>query len=219
MKKTYYEVLGVAKDADERTIKKAYRRLATAHHPDKHINATAEEKTVHEAAFKEATEAFEALDDPAKREYYDKHGCSNNETQVSPVEAKALAVWKTILTTKDHTLIKKIDVISEIKQLLLIEIAEEQEEQRKISKQIEIFTDQFTRYTKRNGGRNVFAQVITESIKGFEKNLESSKETVQLCMDTIAFVGAYSYRKDQEAQRSSSFTFLTEGGFSQGGFL
>ena len=62
-------MLGVARDADETTIKKSFRRLARELHPD--VNAhdpQAEEK------FKEAAEAYEILNDPKRREIYDRYG-------------------------------------------------------------------------------------------------------------------------------------------------
>jgi len=68
-KRDYYEVLGVAKDADEKDIKKAYRRVAMKHHPDRNPDdATAEAK------FKEASEAYEILSDGQKRRAYDQYG-------------------------------------------------------------------------------------------------------------------------------------------------
>lgn len=68
-KRDYYEVLGVAKDADERAIKKAYRKTAMKYHPDQNPdNKEAEEK------FKEAAEAYEILSDPQKRARYDRLG-------------------------------------------------------------------------------------------------------------------------------------------------
>ncbi|MEY4605058.1 MAG: molecular chaperone DnaJ [Bacteroidota bacterium] len=68
-KRDYYEVLGVAKNADEGEIKKAYRKLALKYHPDKNPDdATAEEK------FKEAAEAYEVLSNPEKRAQYDRFG-------------------------------------------------------------------------------------------------------------------------------------------------
>ena len=65
----YYEVLGVPRDADEKAIKKAYRKLARKYHPDVNPNdAEAERK------FKQANEAHEVLSDPEKRKKYDKYG-------------------------------------------------------------------------------------------------------------------------------------------------
>ncbi|WP_116472453.1 molecular chaperone DnaJ [Zobellella maritima] len=68
-KRDYYEVLGVAKGADEREIKKAYKRLAMKYHPDRNKDdADGVEK------FKEATEAYEVLTDAQKRAAYDQFG-------------------------------------------------------------------------------------------------------------------------------------------------
>src|SRR5207247_9705086 len=68
-KRDYYEVLGVNRDAEEEVIKKAYRRLAMKHHPDRNPdNPKAEE------LFKEAKEAYEILTDASKRAAYDRYG-------------------------------------------------------------------------------------------------------------------------------------------------
>ena len=69
-KRDYYEILGIAKDSDERTIKKAYRKLARTHHPD----ASSESPEVAEKKFKEISEAYEVLADADKRSRYDKFG-------------------------------------------------------------------------------------------------------------------------------------------------
>jgi molecular chaperone DnaJ len=65
----YYEVLGVARDADEGTIKRAYRQLARKYHPD-----VADDKVAAENHFKEINEAYEVLSDATKRANYDRFG-------------------------------------------------------------------------------------------------------------------------------------------------
>jgi len=67
--KNYYDVLGVAKDASDAEIKKAYRRLARKYHPD-----VAKDKAVSEIRFKEINEANEVLSDPDKRRKFDQLG-------------------------------------------------------------------------------------------------------------------------------------------------
>jgi len=69
-KKDYYQILGVSKDADENTIKKAYRNLAMKYHPDRNPGR---EKEANEK-FKEINEAYEVLGDPEKRKQYDMFG-------------------------------------------------------------------------------------------------------------------------------------------------
>ena len=68
-KRDYYEVLGVPKDADDATLKKAYRTLAKKYHPDANPGDQAAADK-----FKEASEAYSVLSDPEKRRQYDQFG-------------------------------------------------------------------------------------------------------------------------------------------------
>ncbi len=70
-KKDYYEVLGVSRDADQKEIKRAYRKLAKKYHPDRNQD----EKDTSDK-FKEISEAYEILSDPDKRARYDQYGHS-----------------------------------------------------------------------------------------------------------------------------------------------
>ena len=68
-KRDYYEILGIQKTASDSEIKSAYRKLAIQFHPDKNPDDAESE-----AKFKEATEAYEILKDPQKRQRYDQFG-------------------------------------------------------------------------------------------------------------------------------------------------
>ena len=75
-KKDFYEVLGINRDASDDEIKKAYRKLAMKHHPDRNPdNPKAEEH------FKEAKEAYEILSDAQKRAAYDQYGHAGVDPQ------------------------------------------------------------------------------------------------------------------------------------------
>lgn len=68
IKRDYYEILGIGRNASDEEIKKAYRKLALAYHPDRNREHDAEEK------FKEASEAYEVLSDTGRRQIYDAYG-------------------------------------------------------------------------------------------------------------------------------------------------
>jgi DnaJ-class molecular chaperone len=68
MGKNYYKILGIPRDADKKTIKKAYRKLALKYHPDKNKAPDAEDK------FKSISEAYEVLTDDKKRDIYNRFG-------------------------------------------------------------------------------------------------------------------------------------------------
>ncbi|MBU4201320.1 MAG: molecular chaperone DnaJ [Kiritimatiellae bacterium] len=78
-KRDYYDVLGVTRNTALEEIKKAYRKLALKHHPDRNAgNKEAEEK------FKELSEAFEILSDPQKRQLYDQYGHAGLKSSFGP---------------------------------------------------------------------------------------------------------------------------------------
>ena len=74
MAKDYYQILGVPRNATKEQIKKAYRKLAMQHHPDRNPD---KEKWANEK-FKEINEAFGVLGDPQKRKQYDQFGTVGN---------------------------------------------------------------------------------------------------------------------------------------------
>ena len=79
-KRDYYEILGVSKGADIKTIKSAYRKLALKYHPDR---VPEDRKKAAEEKFKEISEAYAVLSDPEKRSKYDRFGHAGFDRQYS----------------------------------------------------------------------------------------------------------------------------------------
>merc|ERR1712223_1393799 len=71
LRKDYYKILGVDRNANEGEIKKAYKKRALEHHPDRHVGATEDEKQEHEKKFKEIGEAYGVLSDAKQKSRYD----------------------------------------------------------------------------------------------------------------------------------------------------
>lgn len=74
-KKDYYEILAIARDANDDQIKKAYRKMALKFHPDKNKAPQSTD------AFKKVSQAFACLSDVDKRRMYDQHGNEDNFNQ------------------------------------------------------------------------------------------------------------------------------------------
>lgn len=84
MARDLYSVLGVARDADEDTIKKAFRKLAVKYHPDKSPGKANEQK------FKEINQAYEVLSDKTKRSLYDEFGEESLSQNFDPERARVI---------------------------------------------------------------------------------------------------------------------------------
>merc|ERR1712001_171368 len=78
-RKDYYKILGVDRSANDEEIKKAYRKRALVHHPDRHSGASEDEKKEHEKKFKEVGEAYGVLSDAKKRARYDNEHDINDQ--------------------------------------------------------------------------------------------------------------------------------------------
>lgn len=88
-KRDYYDILGVDRDASQKEIKKAYRKLAAKYHPDKNPDDDQAEKK-----FKEVGEAYDVLSDPEKRKMYDRFGHDWKRYQQAGASAEDFGGWQ-----------------------------------------------------------------------------------------------------------------------------
>ena len=103
-KKDYYEILGVPKTADEREIKKAYKRLAMKFHPDRNQG----DKEA-EAKFKEIKEAYEILTDAQKRAAYDQYGHTAVWAAAVSAAASVMAQTSAIFSATSSAIFLAVD--------------------------------------------------------------------------------------------------------------
>jgi DnaJ-class molecular chaperone len=82
VKRDYYDVLGVDRDADDDALQKSYRKLAMKYHPDRNMGEGAKAA---EEKFKEAKKAYEVLSDPLKRMLYDDYGHAGRKPKKVPI--------------------------------------------------------------------------------------------------------------------------------------
>src|SRR4051812_48911774 len=94
----YYKVLGVERNADDKEIKKAYRKLARKFHPDVNPNNKDAEKT-----FKEINEAYEVLSDADKRAKYDQLGANYQQWQRMGGQNNAGFNWNDWMANQGNT--------------------------------------------------------------------------------------------------------------------
>lgn len=85
--KDYYRTLGIERNADEKEIRRAFRKLAAKHHPDRNQGDPAAEER-----FKEINEAYTVLSDPEKRKFYDQYGHSSPGNIPQPFRGGASGV-------------------------------------------------------------------------------------------------------------------------------
>lgn len=208
---SHYETLGVPPTATAEEITRAFRKQSKLHHPDRHHQADEETRHFHESKFKEIAAAFEVLSDPAKREYYDKHGTDSENMQLNPVESKAISIWRNFLIQVDNFTAQKTDILDAVRKDILGKIEDQREEQRVNAQKIEDFKRLLPRYVNKTGGRNPFAQVITESIKNFEKQIATSKAEENLLKETYHYLQDFDYKYDKPYSSFTTGGFLGEG--------
>ena len=158
MKRDYYEVLGVARDASADDIKKAYRRKAMEHHPDRNVGegaGAADDK------FKEAKRAYDVLADPELRATYDQHGHAGVDMDSDQVDSVLEQLFEAALDEGGN-------VVDFVGQSLKNSAEELPRKRQKLQAQRDKLAARLPAVTTVNGAINLFAKLVDGKLKALD---------------------------------------------------
>jgi len=205
----YYEILGVAKDASQDDIRKAYRHKVKTNHPDTVQDATAKAKL--EKAFKDISDAFDVLSDPQSRKTYDEHGKKGAERKFN-IHDEMLNYISTLFNQAiDIFLAKKqklsqVDYLAILSQQMTNNLRTMQEavdtfKEQKLS--LEDLRDRFIH--KSNDETNIFKTSVESRIAILEDNIERLTLGLKLVIRSREELRAYDNIVDLMATQVNMF--------------
>lgn len=181
---TFYDDLGVAKNADKATIKRTYRKRAQKEHPDKGGNA---EK------FHQIQRAYDVLGDDARRAHYDAYGVDGQRDQQNVIAQRLAALLMHLVESVD---VDHIDLIGAMRDALVkgrqTTLAAIQVQEAKIKK----YERAAKRMKRKVSGANVFAQMIEGQISIFKRGVELGKAELKTVEEMQEMLKDYQYQVD-----------------------
>lgn len=180
-----YAELDVPADADAPTIKRAYRKKASKHHPDK--EGGDKEK------FQLVKAAYELLEDPARRKRYDETGETNNQPSV---EAQALAgLTAIILSALDQSEdVDTLDMDKVVRDTLNAGIDARKKNANIAKAKIKKLQRAKARLIRKTAGENMLTRAIDQQIAERERHITSFQEDINLGIEMLKLWGEYEYR-------------------------
>ena len=179
---TYYEILGVERDATFKEIKQAFRRLSMRIHPDR--GGTTEE-------FQEAKMAYECLSNANRREAYDRTG--NDSGEVVDTASKARAALAELFSQVITNPPQNMDIVDAAKKFLHGKVKELDKELDKSVRDEAKFMKMAGKAVKKGKGVNILKAVIEERVKVVARHRASIEENTILAKMCLEMVEDYEY--------------------------
>lgn len=195
-----YEVLGVAKNATMDEIKKAHRKLATKHHPDKGGETDAFQRIQH---------AFEILSDPERRKRFDEFGDASNPKDLKSQMLNELAGL--MLVVIDQVDIERNDIVHVMKSRINNEISKGQQVMSNLGQQIQKREKVIKRLTLKDaeGGQNVMLNMLEASIGEVRQRLSQVSEAIDRMAQMREILEEYQYKIDELPMRTATSRYFT----------
>lgn len=186
-----YETLGVSRDADAPTIKRAYRGKAQKTHPDK--PGGSEEK------FKAVQKAFEVLADPSKRKQYDETGEADEDSDLAQAHNAISSMFLSLLekADPDHN-----DIVKLMRQATQLRIEKHKAEKASLRKGVAKLQKVLKRIKSKAKGVNILAQAVERTIAKLQGGLAAIEKSEKLGALILELLKDYDYQFDQVPSKS-----------------
>ncbi len=186
---SFYEILGVEKDADEEEIKKAFRKLASKHHPDKGGNTQ---------YFQKLLEAYQTLIDPESRDLYDRTGEVN---QLSDDKKRLLFARDNLLQLFSNYIMKirsRKDLIGRnILRILNGEVKKSERELFRVltmeQSKLDATNQLIGRFKKKKESVTMFDNVLKKRIEEIQKNIDNIKFDISVREEMKKLLSQYTF--------------------------
>jgi curved DNA-binding protein CbpA len=182
----HYESLGVDRDADQDTIKKAYKRKAMESHPDRDGGS--------EQAFQCIQRAYSVLSDPERRKLYDETGMDGLESQEQE-ESIHEQLGSLFLELVDKVDVEYRNITLEMKQIIQGLLAENEKRINELNSKIEKRKKALQRITRKSGD-NVLRIMLERQIAQIENNIQTLKHQRYVVDRMLELVDEYEYQSD-----------------------
>lgn len=206
----HYETLDIDETADEKAIKKAYRKKAHDHHPDREDGD--EEK------FKDVQRAYMVLSNPKRRERYDESGGQDDQTsQVNNSLSEAYGFLSSLFGQALDQMIENLgqfDLVETVKTSILQkrqEFVRELEKQRQLAIKLKDAKRRLVNNSKQTDAVPILEQVIDANSKKVQQNIKGLEHSVEINEIMEKLISDYEWTRDDIAQYVTIQSFTTSG--------
>jgi curved DNA-binding protein CbpA len=186
---TYYEILGVAKDATAKQIKAAYRKMAQTHHPDKGGDSL---------RFVEIQQAYDTLSDAEKREHYDRYGTIKpNDSLMDKAKQHVGAIFTSVMS-------QPFDQYTNVVEVMTVNTKNEISRAKQHSLQLQAERKKnlmVHKRLKRTGQEDLLLQILRGRRHEIWRNYSNLKEVIKTLNVALGMISGYSYTSDSRPAR------------------
>ena len=196
-----YTILDVENDASQEDIKKAYRKKAQAHHPDKEGGD--------EELFKEIQKAYEILSDANKRKHYDETGEESKDNLNNEVIESLIGIVLNVVQNSD---VRHVNILDSVRALVYQQQRRHLDNQNQMEKQMERILEASKRLSYNGNEENILKLALESQANKLNTSIKEVEKVLEIGEEILNVVSNYTYQVDQMATWSPGPQFVAWNG-------